>query len=280
MEFLIGRSLANNITNLLLDPLVARGRASRRASTGSSVARAGAGRRPRQRRPRPARRVLHRLAGHAADPGHRLRPALRVRHLPAGRSRTAGRSSSPTTGCAGPTRGRSRGPHETRRGPARLLVRAARRRARASIPGQPSHAARHPVRPAGRRLRRQDDQHAAPVGGRRARLLRLPASSAAATSSARVAETLAAESLTRVLYPDDSTQPRPGAALPPGVLPRRLLAGRHRRAASARGNADWTRAARQGRHPAERHAPGDGRRRADAHPARRGAASAGTRPGT
>ena len=31
------------------------------------------------------------------------------------------------------------------------------------------------------------------------------------------------------------------------------------------------RAARQGRHPAQRHPPGDGRRRADAHPARRGA---------
>ena len=35
------------------------------------------------------------------------------------------------------------------------------------------------------------------------------------------------------------------------------------------------RAARQGRHPAQRHAPGDGRRRADAHPARPGAAGLG-----
>ena len=39
---------------------------------------------------------------------------------------------------------------------------------------------------------------------------------------------VAAESLTRVLYPDDST-PRGGCALA-GIFPRRLLAGRYRRA--------------------------------------------------
>ena len=38
-----------------------------------------------------------------------------------------------------------------------------------------------------------------------------------------------AENLTRVLYPDDSTERRPGAALRAGVLPGRLLAGRHPR---------------------------------------------------
>ncbi len=37
MEFLIGRSLANNVTNLLLDPLRKAGRRDRRASTGSSL---------------------------------------------------------------------------------------------------------------------------------------------------------------------------------------------------------------------------------------------------
>ena len=62
----------------------------------------------------------------------------------------------------------------------------------------------------------------------------------------------------------------PGAALRAGVLPRRLLAGRPRCGASAARNADWQRAARQGRHPAQRHPPGAGRPRADAHPARRG----------
>ena len=42
---------------------------------------------------------------------------------------------------------------------------------------------RHALRSAGRRLRRQDDQHAAALGRRGARGLQLPASSAAATSS-------------------------------------------------------------------------------------------------
>ena len=40
--------------------------------------------RPGQRRTRPAGGLLHRFAGHAADPGHRLRSALRIRHLPPG----------------------------------------------------------------------------------------------------------------------------------------------------------------------------------------------------
>ena len=65
-------------------------------------------------------------------------------------------------------------PHETGRGPARLLVRDARRARCASIRGPAVDSDRHAVRPPGRRLRRQDDQHAAPLGRRRARLLRLP----------------------------------------------------------------------------------------------------------
>ena len=53
---------------------------------------AGGGARARQRRPRPARRLLPRFAGDARDPGDRLRHPLRVRHLRPGRSATAGRS--------------------------------------------------------------------------------------------------------------------------------------------------------------------------------------------
>ena len=46
---------------------------------------------PGQRRPRPPRGLLHRLAGHARDSGAGLRHPLRVRHLPAGdRRRLAG----------------------------------------------------------------------------------------------------------------------------------------------------------------------------------------------
>ena len=100
--------------------------------------RAGAGRRPGQRRPGPAGRLLHRLAGHAADPGDRLRPALRVRHLPPGDPATAARSSSPTTGCAGPTRGRSSGPRETVEVPRQLRRSSCTAAARGSIPNRPT----------------------------------------------------------------------------------------------------------------------------------------------
>ena len=54
--------------------------------------RAGGGARARQRRPRPAGRLLHGLARHARDPRHRLRHPLRVRHLrPGDPRRLAGR---------------------------------------------------------------------------------------------------------------------------------------------------------------------------------------------
>ena len=99
MEFLIGRSLANNVTNLLLDPLV---EASRQAEEPrlARPARTGARRGPGQRRPRAPGGVLPRLDGHHAAPGHGLRAALRVRHVPAdhpGRlaARTAGQLAAP-----------------------------------------------------------------------------------------------------------------------------------------------------------------------------------------
>ena len=57
---------------------------------------------------------------------------------------------------------------------------------------------------AGGGLRRKDDQHPAPLGRCRARLFRFSGFSHGDFVGA-VAETLAAESLTRVLYPDDST---------------------------------------------------------------------------
>ena len=89
-----------------------------------------------------------------------------------------------------------------------------------------------------------------------------------------VHEKVAAESLTRVLYPDDSTPRGKGLAVRPGVFPGRLLAGRHRRAVPPPGQR-LARPARQGRHPAQRHPPGAGRRRADADPARPGSARLG-----
>ena len=120
----------------------------------------------------------------------------------------------------------------------------------------------------------QDDQHAAAVGRRRARQSSTSANSAAATSSAPFCD--------RVHRRDDHARPLPG----------RLDASAGERCASSR-NTSWSAArwptsspasaraattgapARQGRHPAQRHAPGAGRRRADAHPAGPGQARLG-----
>ena len=66
-----------------------RGRAGGLEGRAGPVATPGAGGRagPRQRRPRPARRLLHGLAGDARRAGDRLRHPLRVRHLRSGDSR-------------------------------------------------------------------------------------------------------------------------------------------------------------------------------------------------
>ena len=74
-----------------------------------------------------------------------------------------------------------------------------------------------------------------------------------------------AETVTRVLYPDDSTAAGQGTAIRSGVLPGLLLARRHRRPLPPR-QRRLAAAARQGCRPAQRHAPLHGRRRADAHP--------------
>ena len=89
-----------------------------------------------------------------------------------------------------------------------------------------------------------------------------------------VAETLAAESLTRVSVSRRFDQHGAGPALRAGVFPGRLLAGRPGPALPAH-QRRLERAARQGRHPAQRHASDAGRPRADAHSARRGAPGLG-----
>ena len=267
MEFLIGRSLANNVTNLLLDPVVQRGRQAEEPRL-ARPARAGARRRPGQRRARPPGRLLPRLDGHDAAPGHGLRPALRVRHLPAdhpGRlaARAAGQLAAPPRPLGG------RPPARDGRGQAELLVRGARRDACAPILGRPSTPDRHPLRSPRGRLRRQDDQHAAPLGRGRARLLRLPGVQprrlrrrAGRDARGRIAH---ARALSRRL-----DEPGAGAALRAGVFPGRLLAGRPRAPLPPQ-QRRLERASREGRHPAQRHAPVAGRPRVDAHPARRGA---------
>ena len=137
MEFLIGRSLANNVTNLLLDPLVQQAVQAEEPRL-ARAARAGTRRRPGQRRARPPGGVLPRLDGHDAAPGHGLRAALRVRHLPPddpGRlaARAAGQLAAPPGPVGGGAAARAG------RGQAQLLVRAARRQlARRSPASRPA----------------------------------------------------------------------------------------------------------------------------------------------
>ena len=89
-----------------------------------------------------------------------------------------------------------------------------------------------------------------------------------------LAETLTAETLTRVLYPDDSTTEGQGTALPAAVLPGGLHAGR-RDPPFPRRRQRLVRAARQGRDAAQRHASDARGPRADADPPRRGEARMG-----
>ena len=132
MEFLIGRSLTNNIINLLLDPIAKRLIDEKRTRL-ARAARGGARRRPGKRRARPPCRVLPRFDGDDAAPGDGLRPSLRVRHLPAdhrGRlaTRAAGQLAAATRSMG------SRAAARTGGGEARLLVRGARRHTGAWLP--------------------------------------------------------------------------------------------------------------------------------------------------
>ena len=100
MEFLIGRSLANNVTNLLLDPLVDASSSEQKnldwlelleQEPDAGLGNGGLG--------RLAACFLDSMATHAT-PGDGLRPALRVRHLPAVdrerlAARTAGQLAAP-----------------------------------------------------------------------------------------------------------------------------------------------------------------------------------------
>jgi hypothetical protein len=99
-------------------------RRARRRLRAHPAARAGS--RPRQRRPRATRRVLHGEHGRAVDSGARLRHSVRPRHLPAGRARRL--AAGDAGGVADDTaiRGNSSGP----RSPAPVGFRRHRRRSR------------------------------------------------------------------------------------------------------------------------------------------------------
>ena len=211
IEFLIGRSLGNNVMNL-------HARSDRRAEL-------------RRGRPRRGWEILDeepdaglgngglgRLAACFLDSmatlqlpamgyGLRYEYGIFQPEDPA----TAGRRSSPTTGCAIPIPGRSCGPAKACEVTLRLLVRVARRHA-AHDPEPALDADRRPLRSAGGRLRRQDDQHAAAVERDRRATPSTFSEFSGGDFVAAIAEALDAESLTRVLYPDDSHAAGPRAA--------------------------------------------------------------------
>ena len=104
---------------------------------------------------------------------------------------------------------------------------------------------------------------------RHARCLRLPGVQRRRVRERRWPSGSRPNSVTRVLYPDDSTSHGTGAALRAGIFPGRLLA-RRSRAALPPTQCRLEHAAGQGRHPAQRHPSQPGRAGADADPARRG----------
>ena len=84
-----------------------------------------------------------------------------------------------------------------------------------------------------------------------------------------VSDRVIAETVSRVLYPDDSTARGRSLRFVQEYLPRRLLPGRHRLPVPP-ARQRLAGAPREGRHPAQRHTPGDDRGRVDANPARPG----------
>ena len=89
-----------------------------------------------------------------------------------------------------------------------------------------------------------------------------------------VSDRVLAETVSRVLYPDDSTPRGRSLRFVQEYFLVACSAGRHRRPVPPP-RERLAGAAGQGRHPAQRHPPGDGGGRADAHPARPGQARLG-----
>ena len=202
LEFLMGRALANNITNLMLDPVWSQF-LRRPQDRPAGNHRAGAGRRPGQRRTRPAGGLFPRFDGHARHSRHGLGPALRIRHLQAIHARRLAASNSPTTGSPGPTPGKWRGRNEA------VEVRLAcsfdiRGGALRVVHDRPSTLIGIPY-----------DRPVIGYGGKTINTLRLWSAAtpdyfdfqqfSSGDFVGALAETLTAETLTRVLYPDDST---------------------------------------------------------------------------
>ena len=231
MEFLIGRTMANAIANLQIEDFVRKRLRLRFRPRLAGPFRGRAGRR------------AWATAGWAAWPPAfstrwprwRSRPSVTAcgtnTECSARRSKTAARSSIRITGCSTATRGRSFGPNENVE--VQLNCAFQMKEGRLTVvPNVPTVIVGIPY-----------DRPVVGYGGRTINTLRLW--NAAAHEDFNflefsrgdffdaVHEKVAAEVLTRVLYPDDSTPARPEPSVHPGVLPGRLLAGRHRGAVQA-----------------------------------------------
>ena len=206
-EFLLGRALGQQPARRSASTTTTQ-RCSRELGIDlDELRRAGARRRPRQRRPRPARRVLPRLDGDARAARLRLRHPLRVRHLRAGRSATASRSSAPTSGCKFGNPWEIARPGVHRPGALRRPRRARHRRAAAASACAGSRGetrARRALRHADRRLPHQHRQHAAPLGGARRRRVRLRALQRRRLRARRRRRRTTREVISKVLYPNDN----------------------------------------------------------------------------
>ena len=272
MEFLIGRSLANNVTNLLLDPIVAADRQAARRRLARSWS---------SRSPMPAWAT-------AASGGWRRASSTRWRRCSCrrwatgcatstassgSRSRTAGSSEQPGQLAAPAGSVGSRAPARARRGQARTARSSCAAERLRAIPGRPSSLIGIPY-----------DRPVVGYGGKTINTLRLWAAAAPdyfdfqAFSSGdfvgALAETLAAESLTRVLYPDDSTSMGQGLRfVQEYFLVACSLADLVRR--FRRGNSDWSALPEKVAIQLNDTHPDPGGPRADAHPARRGAPGLG-----
>ena len=142
LEFLMGRLFSNSLYSAGVD----RRHGARPGGTGSRLrgtSPRGIRHGPRQRRPRPARRLLPRLAGHPRPSRHRLRHPLPIRPLQAGipqrppgraarrldaTSAPRGRSCAPST----PSRSRSTATWRTSSTTAATMSRAGRARRNSS----------------------------------------------------------------------------------------------------------------------------------------------------
>ena len=191
-----------------------------------------AGRRagPRQRRARPARRLLHGLARDAEHPRHRLRHPLRVRHLRSGDSRRLAGRAAPTSGCASATRGKSLalGDHastwSSADAPSATTMHAGRYRGPLGARARWSRAS-----PTTRRcpaIGVADRQPAAALEGGSDRVLRLRRVQRRRLLRRRGPEG-ASETISKVLYPNDEPEVGKQLRLDAAVLLRVVLAAGH-----------------------------------------------------